>query len=70
MITINLNEEIIDRGEEHDFYYEGTWYVGYSRQYGDGSFDVEVYLRDNPDEQVESHVYDYAHDMFEYFGFI
>lgn len=70
MITINLDEEIIERGEEHDFYLNGKWYVAYSRLYGDGSFDVEVYLRDNPDEQVDSGIYDYAFKMFENLGLI
>lgn len=63
-------EYVLERGDEHDFYYEGHWYVGYVRLYNNGDQDVEVYLRENPDEQVDGDVYEYAWKLFEEVGIL
>jgi hypothetical protein len=61
---------ILEQGEEHDFYFNGHWYVAYTRLYSDGDQDVEVYLRENDSLQVDGEVYEYAFKLFEEQGFI
>jgi hypothetical protein len=61
-------EYVLEEGEEQDFYYEGEWYVGYTRIYNTGEQDVEVYLRSKPELQVNEKVYEYAWKLFENFG--
>jgi hypothetical protein len=63
-------EYILERGEEHDFYYNSQWYIAYTRLYNNGDQDIEVYLRENPDIQVDGDVYEYAWKLFEDQGFI
>jgi len=70
MLKVDNGNLVIEEGPEHDFYLDGAWYVAYVRLYGDGSQDVEVYLRNNLNSQVSEEVYEYAWRLFEEQGFI
>jgi hypothetical protein len=56
---------IIEEGEQKDFYYKGESYVAYHRFYNDGGYDVEVFLKEDPDFQVEDEIYEYAWNLLE-----
>lgn len=70
MIYVNHDDEIVDRGKEHPFTYNGEYYIAYTRTYGNGDLDVEVYAKDNPDKQVNDEIYEYAWKLFERLGII
>jgi|GEM_PF-6328655 len=63
-------EYILEEGQEHDFYYNGEWYVAYTRLYSNGDQDIEVYLRKHPEVQVDGDVYEYAGKLFEEVGIL
>jgi hypothetical protein len=70
MFKVDNDNLVIEEGQEHDFYLEGTWYIAYTRLYGDGSQDIEVHSRNNPTSDVKDKVYEYAWKLFEEQGFI
>lgn len=68
MINPYLDFLVVDTGKEHRFFYQGQWYVGYVKFYGNGLQSVEVYLESSPDQDVSEEVTEYAGDLFFEFG--
>lgn len=63
-------EHVINRGPKIKFTYEGRVYIGYTRIYNNGDYDVEVYPLDDDTEQADGDVYEYAWKFFESIGLI
>jgi hypothetical protein len=55
----------VDESEKLEFVLDGQTYYAYRRFYNDGTSDIEVELKDNEGEDVESRVYDYAEALLE-----
>lgn len=70
MIYVNHDEEIVDYGKEHTFVYEGEEYIGYTRTYGNGEIDIEVFPKKDEFTQANDDVYEYAWKLFETIGLI